>query len=144
MVNVRNATRLAWVSFVVALVLGATGSFLLLQSGSAEERIVPAAAANQSTHMLSEDLDPGDAMRREGLTKILYGMQYQDEPATVTAPIEKELAGLGGPDPSVSRPDGPDGPDEWAVQAEIDQQLCQRGQAAACDEQPIAERKAQP
>jgi len=99
-VNVRNATRLAWVSFVVALVLGATGSFLLLQSGSAEERIVPAAAANQSTHMLSEDLDPGDAMRREGLTKILYGMQYQDEPATVAAPIEKELAGLGGPDPS--------------------------------------------
>jgi len=101
---------------VAALLAGGFAACAIAQGDAADD----ASVAGVAPVVNGRSGDPGDAIRREGLTKILYGMRYQDAPARVTAPIEAELDALGGPDPSVAPLDGPDGPREQALQAEID------------------------
>jgi hypothetical protein len=81
-------------------------------------------------------------MRREGLTKLLSGMEYTGAPEERMARIREELEALGGPDPSVEPVDGPDNPAEWALQADAYEHMCQEGDQDACEALPEARERA--
>lgn len=72
------------------------------------------------------------AMRRYGMTKILYGMEYTEAPEARIEAQREALDALGGPDPTVEPIDGPDNSAEWRDQVGADRFNCDEGDQDAC------------
>jgi hypothetical protein len=127
-----------WIA-IAAVTAAATfaGVSAVANSQESEPAVEPAPIAE-------EEAQSAEALRREGLTKILSNMEYNGASEEQMAPIREELETLGGPNPNVEPIDGPDNQAEWELQARIDKDLCESGHEQSCEDlkhsQEMAER----
>jgi len=112
------------IAVLIAVLAGIAGVSALADS--------PHTNAPSATSRTDAELTAADEMRREGLTKILYGMESTGASEERMASVRMELEQLGGPDPAVEPLDGPDGQEEWELQAKIDAGLCADGSESSC------------
>lgn len=115
----------AVVATVVAFAVGLVVAQAVIGSETDSSEPAPVAA--------EEIVAVEDVAAREGLTKVLRGMEYTGASEEKIAEIEARLDPLGGPDPRVPAVDGPDNAAEWEMQREIDKAGCEEGNQEACD-----------